>query len=409
MRFPTRLLLSATFLTSPALAEPLKLKPIIDTRLRYEMVDQDPLAEDADALTLRARIGGELTTSAWSLLVEGEGTLALVERYNSGVNLKTAYPIVADPENIELNRVQLQYRGLPKTIVTIGRQRINLDDQRFVGAVGWRQNEQTFDAVRLENASIKDVKFDLTYAWSDRTIWGDDGFGTNQQAISGDNLFSNVSYKTTVGSLTAFAYLIDQDELGVFGFRRSSQSYGVRFAGSTMLSKLVKLGYSASYAFQRDYHRNPNDYSADYYLIEGSIGYKAVSLTAGYEVLGADDGAAFTSFQTPLATLHKFQGWADKFLNTPPNGIKDLHASASVSLPRVGPFTSLSGTAVYHDYETDRLDFAYGREWNLQLVGKIDKFTILAKYADYDAKTTGGFANPTTDTRKFWLSAEWAY
>ena len=368
-----------------------------------------PLAEDADALTLRARIGGELTTKTWSLLVEGEGTLAIVERYNSGVNLKTAYPIVADPENIELNRAQLQYRGLAKTIVTIGRQRINLDDQRFVGAVGWRQNEQTFDADRLENASIKDVKYDLTYAWSDRTIWGEDGFGTNQQAISGDNFFANVSYKTSVGSLTGFAYLVDQDELGVFDFRRSSQSYGARFAGSTKLSKLVKLSYAASYAFQRDYHRNPSDYSADYYLIESGVAYKAVSLAAGYEVLGADDGAAFTSFQTPLATLHKFQGWADKFLNTPPNGIKDLYASASISLPKIGPFTSLSGTAFYHDYDTDRLDFAYGREWNLQLVGKIDKVTVLLKYADYNAKTTGGFANPTTDTRKFWVSAEWAY
>ncbi|HJQ18080.1 MAG TPA: alginate export family protein [Allosphingosinicella sp.] len=409
MKFPTCLLLSATFLATPAWAEPLKLKPIIDTRLRYESVDQDPMVKDADALTFRARIGAEMANKKWSFLIEGEATAAIVEHYNSGVNLKTQFPIVADPENVELNRAQVQYKGLAKTVITLGRQRINLDDQRFVGAVGWRQNEQTFDAVRIENSAIKNLKLDVTYAWSDRTIWGVDGFGTNQQAISGDNVFANVSYKTKIGTLTGFAYLVDQDEFAVAGFRRSSQSYGARFAGSYPLSKAVKLTYAASYATQSDYHRNPNDYKAEYYLIEGGLSYKALTLGAGYEVLGADEGVAFTSFQTPLATLHKFQGWADKFLTTPPNGIKDLYGSAGYTLTKVGPFASIAATLVYHDYKTDRLDFDYGSEWNLQLAGKIDKFTLLLKYADYNAKTNVGFVNPTTDTKKFWASVEWAF
>ena len=409
MKFPTCLLLSATFLATPALAEPLKFKPIIDTRLRYETVDQEPIVKDADALTFRARVGAEMSNKMWGFLIEGEATAAIIERYNSGVNLKAQYPIVADPENVELNRAQVQFKGLAKTVITLGRQRINLDDQRFVGAVGWRQNEQTFDAVRVENSSIKNLKLDLTYAWSDRTIWGVDGFGTNQQAISGDNVFANVSYKTKIGTLTGFAYLVDQDELAVAGFRRSSQSYGGRFAGSYPLSKAVKLSYAASYATQSDSHRNPNDYKAEYYLIEGGLSYKALTLGAGYEVLGADEGVAFTSFQTPLATLHKFQGWADKFLTTPPNGIKDLYGSAGYTLTKVGPFASIAATLVYHDYKTDRLDFDYGSEWNLQLAGKIDKFTLLLKYADYNAKTNVGFVNPTTDTKKFWASVEWAF
>src|SRR3546814_17724128 len=80
-----------------ALADGLDFKPIIDTRLRYENVDQDGIAEKADALTVRARAGFELGLSKdLSVLVEGEGTLALNEDYNSGVNLKTAFPIVAD-------------------------------------------------------------------------------------------------------------------------------------------------------------------------------------------------------------------------------------------------------------------------------------------------------------------------
>jgi len=123
-------------LIAPAAAHAQQVKPQLDARLRWETVDQDGIADDADAVTFRLRAGVEWVASDWSLLVEGEATAALRESYDSGINGKTKYPIVADPENIELNRLQARYRGLPKTLITLGRQRINLDDQRFVGAVG---------------------------------------------------------------------------------------------------------------------------------------------------------------------------------------------------------------------------------------------------------------------------------
>ena len=120
----------AAFLATPATAQ--ELKPIADARLRYELVDQEGLDKEAGALTFRLRAGAEAKWSDWSVLAEAEGTAALSERYDSGLNGKIQFPIVADPENIELNRLQLQYRGLPQAIVTLGRQRINMEDQRFV-------------------------------------------------------------------------------------------------------------------------------------------------------------------------------------------------------------------------------------------------------------------------------------
>jgi len=403
MRFPTCLLLSAAFASTPALAEPFKLKPIIDTRLRYESVDQDPIIKDADALTFRARIGAEASNERWSILVEGEATGAIVEHYNSGVNLKAQYPIIADPENVELNRAQVQFRGLAKTLITLGRQRINLDDQRFVGSVGWRQNEQTFDAVRIEWTGVPKLKTDITYAWSDRTIWGIDGLGARQQAISGDNFFANISYATPIGALTGFAYLVDQDEAAVSGFQLSSQTYGMRLSGARPLSKRVKLSYVASYARQSDYHRNPNDYQADYWLIDGGLEVDSLRIGAGYEVLGADNGVALTSFQTPLATLHKFQGWADKFLTTPPNGIRDLYGSVGYTAKKVLGTDTVTFQAAYHRFDSDRLDVHYGNEINLLVSVKVKRFTVSAKFADYDARSF------LTNTRKAWLQLEWAY
>jgi ubiquitin len=387
----------------PALADPVEIKPLIDARLRYENVDQAGVLNNADALTLRLRAGIEAKKGAFAFLAEAEGTLAIADQYNSGLNGRTAYPIVADPQNVELNRLQVQFTGLPKTVLTVGRQRINLDDQRFVGSVGFRQNEQTFDAARIEWSGVKGLKADVTYAWGQRTIWGIDGFGARQQAVSGDNVFANLSYKHKIGTLTGFAYLVDQDEAAVSGFRLSSQTFGVRFAGTAPLSKITKLSYAASYARQSDYHRNPNNYSADYWLGELGLEAKGFKFTGGYELLGADGGVALTSFQTPLATLHKFNGWADKFLTTPPNGLQDIYASFGYSVPKAGPFDSLAFTGAFHNYRSDRLGIDYGNETNFQFVAKLRKYAFTLKYADYQAKT---FA---TDTKKMWASVDWIF
>ena len=412
MKFPTRILMSSAIgmaIAAPAAAAPFKFKPLVDTRLRYEHVEQVGLTEDAEAVTIRARLGGELSNGPWSFLAEAEGTLAINEDYNSGINGKALFPIVADPENIELNRIQVQYKGIPKTVVTVGRQRINLDDQRFVGSVGWRQNEQTFDAARIEWSGVKNLKVDLTYSWSARSIWGIDGFGARPQAMQGDNFFVNASYTTKIGALTGFAYLVDEDEpTQVALLRNSSQTYGARFAGAYPLSKAVKLSYVASYASQSDYAKNPVSYSADYYLGELGIEAKGFKLLGGYEVLGSDQTAAGApgsvfAFQTPFATLHKFQGWADKFLTTPANGVQDAYGSLSYTKAKVGPFASISGTVAYHDYKSDKLSMDYGTEWNFQLLAKVKKYTFILKYADYNADSF------VTDTKKFWASVEWAF
>jgi Alginate export len=399
-----KLLVSIVLLSSasPAYADAIRFKPIADARLRYEGVDQVGIARDAEAVTMRVRSGFELKKSDFAFLAEAEATLAISENYNSGLNGRTAFGVVADPQNIELNRLQIQYTGLPKTVVTLGRQRINLDDQRFVGSVAWRQNEQTFDAARIEWSGIKNVKADVTYAWSNRTIWGIDGTGARQPAVDGDNVFANLSYKHKFGMLTAFAYLVDQDEAIVSGFRLSSQTFGARYAGAYPLSKAIKLIVLASYAKQSDYHRNPNDYSADYLAGELGIEAKGFKVLGGYEKLGSDTGIALTSFQTPLATLHKFNGWADKFLTTPANGLQDIYGTVGYTKPKALGLDSIALTATYHDFKSDRLNQHYGDEINLQLIAKVKRYTFLIKYADYNA------ASFATDTKKLWASVEWA-
>ncbi|MBR2173473.1 hypothetical protein [Sphingopyxis sp.] len=382
-----------------AQAEEIVLKPIGEARLRYEQVDQDGLPADAEALTLRVRAGVEAKAGSWSALIEGQGNLAIIDDYFDGLHGAATRPLVGDPDNIALARAQIRYAS-PAFALTAGRQRLGFDDERFVGSVGFRQNGQSFDAVRAEITPLKGVKADLAYAWSVRTIWGIDGAGPRQQAVSGDNVFGNLSTQTPIGKLSTFAYLVDQDEMAMQGYRLSSQSYGVRLDGTQPLGK-AKLAYQLSYARQSDWHRNPNNYAADYYLADVAIDFEGPRVGVGYEILGADNGTALTSFQTPLATGFKFQGWADKFLTTPPDGVRDLYASAGWGWKAVGPLKAVTLQAVYHDYRSDRASRSYGDEINLLASAKLGKLSAAARYAHYNADT---FA---TDTDKFWLQLDW--
>jgi hypothetical protein len=396
-------LIAGALMAGAASAQDIAVQPLLDARLRFENVDQDGFGREANALTLRVRPGLQVSRDGWSALIEGEATAAITHDYNDGTNGKTQFPGIFDPANTEINRAQIRYAGENGFAVTAGRQALELADQRFVGSASFRQNQQTFDAVRMQWGQTKGFSADLTYAWSDRTINGRRGTGARQQAVSGDNVFALLNYGMKAGTLTGFAYLVDQDEAVIQGYRLSSQTYGVRFAGATPLGKDAKLGYIASWARQSDYHRNPNDYSADYWLIEGALTVKALTGKAGIEVLGADKGVALTSVQTPDGSVFGFQGWADKLTTTPPDGVRDLYGSIAYAWKNVGLADAIGLTTAYHRFDSDRRRQHYGNEWDLLVSAKRGRTTLSVRYARYDADR---FA---TDTDKLWLEADWTF
>ena len=388
--------------------EPIKgafgeIKPILDARLRMENVDQDGIANDAHALTLRARLGFE-TGKAWStaLLVEGDAVVPIQDDYrpDPAVASMTTYPVVADPEAYELNRFQLTNTSLPGTTITLGRQRIALDDQRFVGPVGWRQNEQTFDALRIVNRSVQNLVLDATYFDRVNRIYGPD---SPQGDYQGDSVLLNASYQTRIGKLSAFGYLLAFDNIvGVpAAVRDSTSTYGLRFAGDQPVGK-IKLTYSASYATQTDYADNPLNFDLAYEAAELGATFRQFGLATGIEVLEGNGSKGFT---TPLATLHKFQGWADKFLGTPVNGIDDRYVNASATLKGVGPLDTLAVVVAYHDYQAERISADYGDEWDSSVALKWKRVNLMLKYAEFKQ----GVLVSARNTDKLWAQVEFVW
>lgn len=379
--------------------------PIIDARLRYENVDTPTL--DANAVTLRLRAGFEISQAqGFSFLAEGAGTLAIDSDYNAfpfvvaSGQRRPQYATVSDPQNIAVNRLQIAYR-IKQGSLTVGRQRINLDDQRFVGSVGWRQNEQTFDAVRGQG-KVGAFLIDATYANSQRTVFGIDAGA--RQAYGGEFWLLGAGVKLGPLNIKGFSYLLSYNE--PFFYLNSSQTYGARATAAFKLAPKVKLALAGSYAKQSDYGTNPLNYKADYIAGEANLGLAGLTLTGGYEDLAGDAGAHH-AFQTPMATLHKFNGWADLFLTTPQTatygGLQDYYGGASYAFTGIKTLPGLNAAVTYHRFDSDYGNRRYGDEWDASVGVKVRRVTLLAKYADYNAK---GFA---VDTKKFWLQAEVSY
>lgn len=405
---------------APQFGDPIKvadgwtIDPMLDARLRWE--DVDATTKSADAVTMRVRAGVEVkeASSHLSVLVEGAGNLGLGKHYSAFPYANTAsnqyrptMATVADPENAALNRLQIAYQT--KTLgLTVGRQRINLDDQRFVGSVGWRQNEQTFDAVR-GTVNKGAVMLDATYAISQRTIYGANGGA--RVGYDGQFVFVNGGLKGKLGTLKGFAYLLDYDKASFINTATrsqldSSQTYGFRLVTAPLvLAPGISTSVTGSYAVQSNYASNARHYAADYFTFEGTLAMGTHGLTAGYEQLGSDRhaiGGAW-SFQTPMATLHKFNGTADLFLTTPANGLADSYVGLAGKFPKVTLIPGLSYGVTYHWFGSAIQNQKYGNEVDAQIGFRTHKLNWLVKYADYEAHGFGA------NTKKFWLQAEYAF
>jgi hypothetical protein len=373
-------------------------KIALQFRPRYENVDQDNALEEADALTLKSRLG--YTSAAykgWQAMVEVDNTSAIGnEDFNSTSNGETGYSVVADPDGTELNQAWLAWSGCDTTAKG-GRQRILLDNERFVGGVGWRQNEQTYDGGSIVNKSIKDLTATYAYVYNVNRVFGPDD-GTTP-AWQGDwesdiHLFNLAWAGLPFGTLTVYDYLMDIES--DVALAQANATWGLRFAGKQTFGKTVSLGYTLEYASQEDHGDNPVSYDADYYAVDAALGLPAaITLNAGQEVLEGDAGSPGHAFRTPLATLHKFQGWADMFLATPDAGIQDRYAGASIVV--LGTTAMLA----WHDFEAEDGGASFGEELDASLTRKFGKYlTAMLKYADY---SEDGFA---VDTRKIWVQLQ---
>jgi hypothetical protein len=361
-------------------------KTSVNLNLRYESVDQDNALKDADALTIRTRLSyATASVNGFSSLVEFEDSRSVlgVDDYNNTLGENSDYSVIADPETTELDQMLVQYQQ-KSFAIKAGRQVITMDNHRFVGHVGWRQDRQTFDGVTFAYQPIENLSVKYGYISQRNRI-----FAEGKDLDSKDHLI-NAAYKMDVGTIAAYGYLLEVDN----NTENSLDTYGLRFNGSSLMGK-QKLSYTFEYANQ-DAETATTSYSADYIFAELGTQFSGIGIKVGYELLGSDDG--MYGFSTPLATLHKFNGWSDQFLGTPKEGLSDLYASVG------GKIAGGKWAVIYHKFDADEASAAVddlGSEIDAVYTKSFTKnYSMGVKLASYSA---GDSTAGKVDTDKVWL------
>ncbi len=350
------------------------ITPLVDIRARYEFADVDGL-DPSHALTTRERLG--LKTMEWygfSALVEGEFSQALVSDYNGGAPGANPFDpsnsLIADPQTNELNQAYLQYSG-HDTTVRGGRQRIIYDNSAFIGNVGWRQNEQTYDGISLSNKSIAGLTLNYAYVNQVNRIYGSDAGGTLEN-VPGDLHLFNVNYTGIKGvTVGGYAYVMNFQDINGW----DNNTFGIHAKGD-----VAGLTLYGEFALQ-DRAGPLNDTTACYFHVNATKTFGTQSLTLGVEQL--DSG-----FQTPLATLHAFDGFADAFVSQRANGthggLTDLYLSHTLPV-----CWGMKWTNVLHAFGDNAIATDRGWEIDSMLVKKFDEhFTAIAEVAHFETEDT---------------------
>ncbi|HXV64132.1 MAG TPA: alginate export family protein [Vicinamibacteria bacterium] len=368
--------------------------PAISLRYRYEIVDEVPFEKNAYASTLRTTLSYRtLPFKGFSAFLEAQNVASIGEDLfdNRGAgdlaNGVTDRPAVADPSQTRMQQVYLRLDAL-ETAFDFGRREIIYGDHRFIGNVGWRQNHQTFDAINLSNRTFG--RATISYAFADKVVQI-----TGAEKEMSSHLLNGLVRLDPEVSLELYLYLLDYDALPDSGL--SSQSYGGKLSGTKPIAQKYRLHFQAQYAWQSDFADNPVEVSADYLHLIGGVGFPGdVNVRVGRELLGGSPETG--AFQTPLATVHLFNGWADKFTTTPADGVVDWYVSLD---GKAGP---LSWLVVYHDFAADTGQGSYGTEWDAQAIYPTSwRQSFGAKLALY---REDGFS---TDTSKIWFWTEYGF
>lgn len=419
-------------------------KNMTSFRLRYETVDQDAFQpapnaakklDRAEAWTLRSLVGWQ-TAPFHNFSVGAQ--LINVAKFQDDYNDKALnvnqpghanFPAIVDPDYTAFNQLFVDWTGIRNTKIRAGRQQINLDNVRFIGDIGFRQVMQVFDGVSVLNKSIPDTEVFLAHFDKVHQI--------NTRTRDGNIEIANVKYRISPSeSLVGYGYFIDNPDLSQNGGNpaavgtaaqggnglgtninttdASSRTLGLRLDGVHKLNDDWKGLYTAEYAKQDDYKGGSSLIDAHYYKFGGGAGYKTWSLRIDQELLSSNDGKY--AFQTPLGTNHLFQGWADLFLATPRQGIRDTYVTLATSIEKAKLM------AEYHDFKADK-DFQtlggkladhYGTELDFSVAYPFtDKLLTKLEYAKFNEDDVYGTGLKTafrkSDTEKIWATVMYTF
>lgn len=372
-------------------------------RARWESIDID--GESADASTIKSRAGVHYNLSEnLKAFLQVDSVVSLNQgRHSDGVD-QSSDPTIADPAGTELNQANLMFRWQGGEAI-LGRQRMVLGDHRFIGDVGFRQNDQTYDALLLKYSMLSASQLSVAYIRNVHRIFGD---RAGQRLSKDDRRFSEldgVRPSALLGNHRVDGVLIDARirewdhiELSSYGYDIYNYDHAA-FSNTTVgaegqyRKKVAEIKLSAAVELAVQNQPDQKTTGIPYHKVSTSLQYKKVQMGLRHEQLSQKNGVAFI---TPLATVHKFQGWADQFLLTPSVGLIDNSISVKW---RSRPWTV---DARYHWFKSQRSSFAIAEEADVDFIFSPNrKHEFKIRIADF--KPSKGQSIKTDSVKKLFV------
>ena len=367
-------------------------------RMRHEQVD-DNINEQANATT--ARVTGHFqsgTVNDWSLFAELEHVLAAdTSSYNDGgANHVLDRATIADPVGIEINQLYARYTGWDGMSLKLGRHKLGYRvplQQRYLGSVSFRQNEQTVDGVSVEGAPRERVEVQASYLFNVNRVFGEDNPVPTRANLRLSGLAGRAAFEIMErGKVEGFLYHMDFEQAPAF----STLTLGGRVGGEGDLRAGI-IFYAFEYATQAGIGGNPTYDRSGYLFMQTGMRWPDVNDFAVQIVREALGGDGNVSFKTPTATLHAFQGWTDRFLGTPADGVIDTYGTLSATLGTTKVLFKL------HSFNSDHDDYTYGMEWGAQVLFGFSQFSVGVKTARFTPDEKLLDEHPlNNETAKFW-------
>lgn len=360
-------------------------------RSRYANI-ADENSGQAASLLLRATLDSHWNDVISSSVEVDHVNTAFKDDHSDGVRLNEE-PLIPDPPGTEINQAFIAIT-LDNIRANLGRQTINFDNQRFVGGNGFWQNEQTFDAAFVSAKLASNSSFTYAYLANANRIFGDDADknnpGTGPYANNGDDerpaaFLGDHEHNSHLARLEwnewdytrviAYGYRIDNRDMPSASNNTLGASYNLNYKHNSLKYRVqLEAAQQNRYEIQAD--------GLNYYLLELGLGINSVEINTHYEILGANEGAAFI---TPLGSNHNFEGWAGEIGNTPNTGVRDLSLGI---LWRASPFRIESS---YHYFREDESSNTIGREFDLDIAYRpARKHSISLRFASFEPETASG-------------------
>ncbi|MEM1002656.1 MAG: alginate export family protein [Bacteroidota bacterium] len=337
---------------------------VFNGKLRFWHAN-DEAARASQAYTFGTNFGYKTKSyKGFQVYLEGESVVALTpDRYFDGINGLTDRTNVTDPETLELNQAHIEYNSTlnDATILQfkVGRQAAIVEDERFIGRVSARQDDQTFDALygKIQNDQ-KGLAFEYAYMYQVNRLIAEVG-----DWRSDSHVLMLKYYKNEMARVGLFTHLLDfQDDAP----NSSSKTFGILVDRGNLPKDKTAFTYKTAFAYQSDYGDNPIAYDA--FLFNAEVGVSLPNtgiFNVGYELATSDDGNA--SYQFPLSTGQRLHRISDVFIDPPADGLHNPYFTAESN----NLFWGIGGWLGYHSYFSEEEGDFLGQEIDVVLYKQI--------------------------------------